>query len=332
MSQPSILVIGCGSIGERHLRCFLNTGRCRAAVCDTNGRLVAEVAGRYGVPGFESLEAAQEAFPADGWVVCTPAHTHLPLALRGLARGVHQLIEKPLATGLEQVEETRAAIASSGCHAAVAYVFHAMPWLRVMREVILSGELGSPRHATLTAGQHFPTFRPAYREIYYARHESGGGAIQDALTHSVNAMEWLIGPATRVYCDASHQVLEGVSVEDTVNVCARHGDVLAGYGYNQFQAPNELEIRVHCERGSVAMQLHEQRWGMMRLGETEWTWHRHPAPLERDDLFTWQAESFLEGMAGRPCFLATFEEGVRTLKFNLAALESARRGQPVVIS
>jgi len=70
----------------------------------------------------------------------------------------------------------------------------------------------------------------------------------------------------------------------------------------------------------------------MRFGEKEWTWQRHPKPIERDDFFTWQAESFLEGMAGRPCFLATFEEGVQTLKFNLAALESARSGQPVAIS
>lgn len=332
MTQPSILVIGCGSIGERHLRCFLKTGRCHVAVCDTNAALLKEVAGRYGVRGYEGLDAAEAAFAADAWVVCTPAHTHLPLALRGLRQGIHQLIEKPLATGLAQVDEVRAAMVASGCFVAVAYVFHAMPWLREVREVLRSGELGRARHATLTAGQHFPTFRPAYRDIYYARHESGGGAIQDALTHSVNALEWLVGPATRVFCDAARQVLEGVEVEDTVNVCARHGDVLVSYGFNQFQAPNELELRIHCERGSVAMVLHEQRWGMMRLGEQEWTWQRHPVPLERDDLFTWQAESFLEGLAGRSCFLATFEEGVQTLKFNLAALESARQGIPITLS
>lgn len=328
---PHVLVIGCGSIGERHLRCFLHTGRCRAAVCDTNAQLVAEVAGRYGVPGFDSLEAAAAAFPATAWVICTPAHTHLALTRRGLEAGVHVLIEKPLATGLDGVEAVRAAMAAHpASHVAVAYVFHAMPWLQEMRAALLSGEFGRARHASLVAGQHFPTFRPAYRDIYYARHESGGGAIQDALTHSVNAMEWLLGPTTRVFCDAAHQVLEGVEVEDTVNLSVRHGDILAGYCYNQFQAPNELELRVHAERGSLVLELHRQRWGWLRHGDSDWTWQSKPA--ERDDLFTWQAAAFLDGCAGLPSPLASFEEGVQTLKFNLAALESARTGLPVEIA
>lgn len=327
---PHVLVIGCGSIGERHLRCFLHTGRCRAAVCDTNERLVAEVAARYGVPGYTSLEAA-DAFPATAWVICTPAHTHLALARRALEAGRHVLIEKPLATGLDGVAAVREAMAAHpACHVAVAYVFHAMPWLQEMRAALLSGDFGRPRHASLVAGQHFPTFRPAYRDIYYARHESGGGAIQDALTHSVNAMEWLLGPTTRVYCDAAHQVLEGVEVEDTVNLAVRHGDILAGYCYNQFQAPNELELRVHAERGSLILELHRQRWGWLRHGDSDWTWKTTPA--ERDDLFTWQAAAFLDGCAGAASPLARFEEGVQTLKFNLAALESARTGLPVEIA
>ena len=42
--------------------------------------------------------------------------------------------------------------------------------------------------------------------------------MQDALTHVANAVEWMLGPCTRVFCDASHQALEGVTVEDTVNI------------------------------------------------------------------------------------------------------------------
>ena len=40
MSFHSVLIIGCGSIGERHLRCFLQTGRTRVTACDTNQSLL----------------------------------------------------------------------------------------------------------------------------------------------------------------------------------------------------------------------------------------------------------------------------------------------------
>lgn len=214
---------------------------------------------------------------------------------------------------------------------AVAYVYHCFPWVVAAREFLQSGALGRPLHASVVAGQHFPTFRPAYRDIYYARHETGGGAIQDAITHIVNAMEWMIGPMTRVFCDAAHQQLEGVTVEDTVNVTARHGDVLASYAMTQFQAANEAVFEIHCENGSLKIESHAQRWGSMKRGETAWTWNT-TAPLERDDLFIAQANAFLDGMEGKACTLSTFEEAVQTLRFNRAALDSAATGLPFTIS
>jgi predicted dehydrogenase len=198
------------------------------------------------------------------------------------------------------------------------------------REFLKTGELGRVLQASVVCGQHFPTFRPAYREIYYARHEHGGGAIQDALTHIANAVEWLIGPCSRVFCDASHQMLEGVTVEDTVNVCARHNDALVSYSMTQFQAPNEVLFQFHGERGSLKIEVHNRRWGVMHHGEAGWDWHETP-PLERDDLFITQARDFLEGIEGRPNLLSSFDEGVQTLKFNHAALHSVHVGMPITI-
>ena len=326
-----ILVVGCGSIGERHLRCFQRTGRARVAACDANAALLDRIAGPYGIEGFTNLDAALEAHRYAGIVICTPAHTHLDIALPALKHGTGLLIEKPLSTGLDKVPAVQAVIARAGKFVGVAYVYHFMPWILGARKVLMSGELGAPLHVSVATGQHFPTFRPAYREIYYARHESGGGAIQDALTHIANAVEWLVGPTTRLFCDAAHQLLEGVSVEDTVSVAARNGGVLVNYALNQFQAPNEMTMQIHCEGGSVKIEGHEQRFGVFRRATNAWEWHQ-PAPLERDEIFITQANAFLDGLHGKPTGLCTFDEAVRTLKFNLAALESARSGKAVEIA
>jgi predicted dehydrogenase len=327
----TILVVGCGSIGERHLRCLQRTGRATVAVCEPNDTLRGRIMLQYGVTGFVSLDAALGAQRFAGLVICTPAHTHLDIALAGLRHGAGLLIEKPLSTSLEKVSAVQQEITRTGKFVGVAYIYHFMPWIQGARQLLLSGVLGRPLHVSVATGQHFPTFRPAYREIYYTRHETGGGAIQDALTHIANAVEWLIGPTTRLYCDAAHQSLEGVTVEDTVSVSARNGGVLVNYALNQFQAPNEMTLQIHCEHGSVKVEGHEQRFGVLLRAANAWEWHR-AAPLERDDMFISQANAFLDGIEGKPTTLATFEEGVQTLRFNLAALESWRDGKAVEIS
>ena len=150
----------------------------------------------------------------------------------------------------------------------------------------------------------------------------GGGAIQDALTHTVNWMESILGPTDSVYCDSSHQVLPDVTVEDTVNLCARNGDVLVNYTINQFQAPNESTYQFNTAKGSVKIELHNRRWGVLRLGEPGWTWQEVPA-ADRDAPFITQAERFLDLIEGKPAELCTLEAAAQTLRFNLAALASS---------
>ena len=325
--KHSVLVLGCGSIGERHLRCFQKTGRVTVAACDTNPALLARMRSEHGAEVFDSSQAALSR-AWDAVVVCVPAHLHVPLALEAISRGSCVFIEKPLAVNPDDgVDALAESARESGRYHAVAYVYHAMPWVRAARDFIQSGGIGRPLHLSVVCGQHFPTYRPAYREIYYTRHETGGGAIQDALTHVVNAVEWIVGPVTRVFCDASHQMLEGVTVEDTVNLAARHGEVLASYALNQFQTPNEAVFQIHGEGGSVRIESHRQMWSVMRRGETAWTDHT-AAPLERDDLFIMQANAFLDGMAGRAGLLSTIGEAAQTLRVNAAALRSVRSGLP----
>ncbi len=147
--------------------------------------------------------------------------------------------------------------------------------------------------------------------------------MQDALTHTINLGQWIAGKIDRVVADLAHQVLEGVDVEDTAHVLARHGDLLATYGLNQHQSPNESTIQVVCERGTARFESHLSRWRSMRKPGGEWEDHQFP-PMERDTPFINQADAFLDSLEGKASPLCTLEEGIDTLQVNLAILESAR--------
>ncbi len=321
-SPLSVLVVGVGSIGERHLRYFQQAIGCELRLVEAMESRRNEVADRYGIAArYASLdEACRRSW--DAAVICTPANLHVDHALQLLpvCRGL--LIEKPLATKLEDAARLRAAAGDKLIQ--VAYVYRVHPAVEAVRNLILSNELGIVHQVVATSGQHFPTFRPAYREIYYKDRHTGGGAIQDAMTHLANAVQYLVGPYDWVFCDYAHQCLEGVEVEDTVNLSGRAGDgrIMVSIAMNQFMAANESRIQINGSRGSARIELPEHRYGVIHHGETAWTWSP-PQLHERDEWFQIQARRFVEALEGRETPTCPLVDAEHTLRVNLAALESA---------
>jgi predicted dehydrogenase len=325
-----VVVIGVGSIGERHLRCFLKTERAEVGLVEVNAELRSTVAARYGISkAFGDLEAALGA-GFDAAVVATPAHLHVAIATRLAEAGLDPLIEKPLSVGLEGIDDLQTTVAQRGRVAAVAYNYRAMTPLVAMRDAVRSGRFGRPVEVVACCGQHFPTYRPAYREIYYRSRATGGGAVQDALTHIINAAEWMVGPVRRVVADAAHLVLEGVEVEDTVHVLARHDGVIASYSLNQHQAPNEVMVTVVCERGTARFEGHENRWRWATEPGAPW-WDEPSPAVERDEIYLRQAHRFLDAREGHGTVDCTLEEGAQTLRVNLAILASVETSAWVAV-
>ncbi|MGI9428550.1 MAG: Gfo/Idh/MocA family protein, partial [Bythopirellula sp.] len=165
-----------------------------------------------------------------------------------------------------------------------------------MKQALDSGRFGAPVQIVAVSGQKFPFFRPAYRETYYRNHSTGGGAIQDAITHVLNAGEWLVGPIDRLVADADHLVIPDVDVEDTINIMTRQGGVLGCYSLNQHQAPNENVITVICECATVRIEFHRHRWSWISDGDWKF---EDTGNIERDTLFIRQAAAFLDAVEHR---------------------------------
>ncbi|HEX4415500.1 MAG TPA: Gfo/Idh/MocA family oxidoreductase [Lacipirellulaceae bacterium] len=314
------LVIGAGSIGERHIRCFLATERADVAICEPNATIRNVIRERYGtLQSFECLDdALSESF--DLAIVATPAPLHILQARLLVEKGIRPLVEKPLSLNLDGIVELDRAASRRRLVAGVAYPYRAHPALAAMRDAIASSRFGQTLEVIAVAGQHFPTYRPAYRDIYYRDRATGGGAIQDALTHLINAVEWVVGPTTSVVADAAHLRLEGVTVEDTVHVLARNTEVATSYALNQHQPANELTVTVICERGQARFEAHRAKWSW--ITDVDGDWRDAGFTLDRDTLFRRQAEAFLDAIEARQSPLCSINEGAATVKTVLAILAS----------
>jgi len=328
--KKRVLVIGGGSIGERHIRCFQQSGRADVALCEIDDAVRQRVADRYSVHNaFADFDAAVASRPEIA-VICTPAHLHVPMAGRLCDAGAHLLVEKPLSVCTDGVDGLIAAVRGRQLIAAVAYTFRAHPALEDMKRAIDESRFGRPVQVVAVSGQHFPHYRPAYRETYYTDRATGGGGIQYGLTHLVNAVEWLVGPTTRVVADAEHLLLDGVDVEDTVHVIARHADVMTVYGFNQHQAPSETSLTVVCEHGTARFEIQGQKWMTAVEPGKDWSVEAE-FPFERDDAFIRQADRFLDIIEGRATPACSLEEGAQTLRTILAILKSTEQGTWIAV-
>jgi predicted dehydrogenase len=136
----------------------------------------------------------------------------------------------------------------------------------------------------------------------------------------INAVEWIVGPTTRVVADAAHLKLEGVTVEDTAHVLARNGNVATSYVLNQHQPANELTITVICERGQARFEGHRAKWSW--ITDVDGAWSEEPVTLDRDTLFRRQADAFLDAIDKQQQPLCSIGDGLATVKTVLAILAS----------
>jgi predicted dehydrogenase len=318
-----ILVVGGGSIGERHVRCFQDIG-CTVALCDSNAARLHELTGKYHLTRtFTDLQQAT----SDNWygvVIATPANLHAGHAGAIANSTAALLIEKPLCTRLEDAVWLQSTLKDKVVQ--VGYVLRFHPATQHVKQLLDEDVIGTLHEMTVTAGQNFASLRPAYRATYYKSHETGGGAVQDAATHLFDMVQYLAGPLDWIFADYAHQQMADVEVEDTVHLVGRagKGHVLVSISLNQFMAPNETHMQLNGARGSLAIRFHEHRAGMYMLGDSEWTW-TEPLASERDDLFREQAQHFLSAAIGQEQPLCGLKDGIRALKVNLAALQSGER-------
>jgi predicted dehydrogenase len=123
-SDLRVGVFGAGALGRHHVRLLgAIAGVERVGVYDPRSAAAEEVAREHGTRVFDELERLAEAI--DAAVVAAPTVAHAELAVALLARGVHVLVEKPIASTLAEADEMIAVAAASGRVLAVGHVeFH----------------------------------------------------------------------------------------------------------------------------------------------------------------------------------------------------------------
>ena len=176
-------LLAYGAIGHEHNQAVQNTvGLELVAVCDTNPQRV-EAALQL-APGATAFGDANEMLDSgllDLVVISTPPNSHFHWAKESLRRGIHVVLEKPMALTTDQCDEL-IALASDNDRMLVVYQNRRFDDDFVtMRQIIRSGEIGDVYHYDSFIGGYS---RPC--DYWHSNAEVSGGAIFDWGSHLID--------------------------------------------------------------------------------------------------------------------------------------------------
>ena len=118
-----------------------------AGVCRLGAAELELVRDRFGFPyATEDFERLLDEVPMHGLVISSPHKLHARHALAAIERGIHVLIEKPLATSPAEARAVVAAARAKGVHALVPYGWNFKPFFATARGWLSGGRIGTIRH------------------------------------------------------------------------------------------------------------------------------------------------------------------------------------------
>ncbi len=184
-------LVGAGYVSEFHVRALQRLPDVRIiGITDLLEDRARAVATRFGLTAYPSLEAMAAA-GLDVVHVLTPPASHTPVALAALRQGCHVLVEKPLATTVEECDRLAAASAAVGRQVCVSHSMLTDPIFRQMVEAVRQGAVGDVLTVDVFRSSVYPPYRGGPLPPQYG---DGGYPFRDLGVHALYMLRELLGP------------------------------------------------------------------------------------------------------------------------------------------
>ena len=144
MEKVQVGVIGVGAFGDSHVVGYQSLPYVNlAAVCDVNPERAQHIAERYNIPKwYTDYHQLLRETPLDAVSVCTPEAAHLAPTLAALEAGKHVLVEKPIATRLDEARQMIDAARAANRFLMPGHILRFETRYALVQEQIAAGELG----------------------------------------------------------------------------------------------------------------------------------------------------------------------------------------------
>jgi len=296
MDALKTALVGCGKVGHLHAKALSRAPESVfVAACGRDLACTEKFAAAYNVKAYQDVEEMISREGVQALTICTPHPLHALHAVKAAKARVHVLIEKPLASSLEDCDAILQAARENGVKVGIISQrrFYA-PCARV-KKAIDDGKIGRPILGSVAMY--------GWRDEAYYRSDpwrgswqgEGGGVLVNQAPHQLDLLHWYMGDVEELFgfwANLNHPYIE---VEDTAvavlcfkngalaNIVVSNSQNPALYGRVYVHGSNGASVGVQTDGGAMFIA------GMSSITEPPindlWT-----VPGEEELLKKWQKE------------------------------------------
>lgn len=306
-----VLLVGCGSIGQRHLK------NLTALSCVEHIFIYSRVKSHLsGIDDSNKVSVVRsiENVQADMAVIANETYRHVETALILARKGIHLFIEKPLShTISNNLKILKKIINQNNLVLGIGYNLRFLGAIKFIKDILMHGAIGDIYFVKIEAGQYLPYWRKGrdYKISYSASKRRGGGVALD-LSHEIDYMRYFFGDP--LYS----RVVKG-KVSDLV---IDSDDIFEGiYKYNGFVCNIHLDylqrnkkrlIRIEASKGTLICDLISKEIVLEVNGKKKI--YRNSNLFDLDKTYVQELVNFINAVKKNDRPEVVFEDGVGALK------------------
>jgi predicted dehydrogenase len=328
-----VAVIGVGAMGHNHARVYADLPEATlVGVADADEAAVADTAWRYHCPAYPDFRRLMDEQKPDAVTVAVPTIDHITVAMECIARGVHLLIEKPIAYSVAEGEQLVAAAESAGVTLMVGHIERFNPAVAALKLALGNRELG--RVFQIDARRQGP-FPARVKDV---------GVVIDLAVHDLDVMRFISdSEIVRVYAETERRIHS--THEDLLTGLVRLEDNTVGTLAINWLTPTKIrQLHVVGERGMFRVDYLTQDlyfyenattpvgdWPFRMLrGVSEGRMIRHV--VAKKEPLRAELEAFLASLRGEIPVAVSGQDGLRVLELAQAIVTSGREHRVVAVA
>jgi UDP-N-acetylglucosamine 3-dehydrogenase len=330
VNDVKVAVLGVGSMGSNHARAYAEMDSVRlVGVADADERNARRVARRYGCAAYGHFTELLDEEGPDLVSVAVPTRLHAAVAEEAMRRGIHVLIEKPLASTVAEGQAIVASAAAHGVTLTVGHVERFNPAVAEIKRRLAGGELGRVFQV------HARRLSPFPGRI------SDVGVVLDLASHDIDVMHHLLGAdVERVFAETEQKA--HATCEDLVSALVRFTDGVIGLLDVNWLTPTKVRTLTVLGEGGmyVADYLTQDvywhkntpsgtSYDSLNVFRGAWEGDMVKVRLDKKEPLRAELESFVRCVVDGTEPAVTGADGLYAIDLALTLVESGRRHEPV---
>lgn len=320
MEKLNIGVIGLGAIGQKHCSAIAVLERARLrAVADVNESVLSSTANQYGATPYNDIQGLLQHPGLDAVVVATPDHLHRDACVLAAQAGKHILVEKPIATTVEDAEAIIAAADVANVRLMVGFTLRFSLHYMQAKKAASDGTLGEL--VSIYARRENVISQPE-------RLKGRCGVLMFLGPHDFDAMRWIVGSEPiNIYTQAASSVPSAYPIENETFSIIRFANGVIGCAQLGWFLPDKhpagRDFRLDIIGNKGSLNLDQMRQGIEIYTQNGAKFPSVSAGLVDED------RAFVDCIIDNKAIPVTGQDGLAAVRMVLAAMKSIETCQPV---